>query len=63
MNSCPLIKAIRSNGILFGIFDADDHDAEIIRHWLLEGAPLPSETLDANEQIKIQSHQAFKFFF
>lgn len=63
VNSCPLIKAIRSNGILHDIFDGNDHDAEIIRCWLLEGAPLPTETLDDNGKIKIQSHQAFKFFF
>lgn len=64
VNSCELIKAINPDGVLHDIFNHDGQsDLEIIRKWLLEGAPLPNEMLEESNHIRIQSHQAFKFLF
>ena len=63
VNSCELMKSIRANGALHGVLHHDENDVEILRRWLLDGAPLPNETLDESNLINIRSHQAFKFVF
>ena len=54
---------MNQDGVLADVFHQDEQDKEIIRRWLLEGAPLPDETLEHSNPIRIRSHQAFKFIY
>ncbi len=46
-------------------FNRHDEDGEIIRKWILDGAPLTNETFQQSqtedEHVNIISHQAFTF--
>ncbi|CAF1333276.1 unnamed protein product [Adineta steineri] len=65
IDTCKLMKAIDHSGELEQVFNRDGDDNQTLRQWLLDGAPLPNETLEASEvskrKIKIQSHKHFKF--
>jgi hypothetical protein len=54
------MKSINSNGILQDVFNSDLQDKQIIRNWLLDGAPTTNETFKQKD-INIISHHAFKF--
>ncbi len=59
------MKSIYPNGILEHVLNRHDEDGEIIRKWILDGAPLTNETFQQSqtedEHVNIISHQAFKF--
>ncbi|UJR19996.1 hypothetical protein I4U23_023130 [Adineta vaga] len=65
VDTCKLMKSIEPNGELEHVFNHNSDAKKTLRQWLLNGAPLPNETLDASEipkrKIKIQSHERFKF--
>ena len=60
------MKSLARGGVLEHVFNRDGNDKQTVRQWLLEGAPLPDETLECKAEetekpVKIQSHEAFKF--
>ena len=61
------MKEIARGGVLEHVFNRDGQDKQCVRTWLLEGAPLPNETIDSSARetgdIKIRSHEAFKFVY
>jgi hypothetical protein len=66
VGTSALMKALARGGSLEHVFNRDGEDKQTVRRWLLDGAPTPEETVDHSEssddeQIKIVSHEAFKF--
>ena len=45
---------------LENVFNRDGLDKQLIRKWLIEGAPIPGET---SEDVEIRSHEKFQFHF
>lgn len=60
------MKSIKTNGILENILCETDEEKEIIKKWLLDGSPLPNETLqsqDRKDHFQILSHENFKYTY
>jgi hypothetical protein len=62
------MKFIGKNGSLEDVFNRNDEDEEILQKWLLDGSPLPDETLISSphkehNHVNIRSHLNFNFKF
>jgi hypothetical protein len=61
------MKFIGKNGSLEDVFNRNDEDEEILQKWLLDGSPLPDETLisaqNEHNHVNIRSHLNFNFKF
>lgn len=62
VHTAKLMVALGRGEVLENVFNRDGLDKQLIRRWLLEGAPIPGETPD-DEQVQIVSHEKFKFQF
>jgi hypothetical protein len=55
------MKSIYRRGVLEHVFDRNDQDKQIIRSWLLDESPLPNQSTNQGDRVKVLSHEAFKF--